>query len=353
MSGFPCSTLACLTLCALTSASAHHGQEFILLQDYQVPSVWSGSAYSGFEWSHFGGTDESGVETGAMIGIAPRLAFGANVEFSDAQSGWGYSSVTPYLHLQLTPPQSSFPFRVAVQVGYQFAETRDPDPVRVKVITPGRRVVREVKRAPAQSSTPETEPTDGGDGESTPCGPEYGPDAPPCPEPVPAPRSTSHARHTGHTTTPRTTIVTTAPASGGSSSNASTTAGPSTTSYVYLTPEQPKATGIHRHGESFLTARLIMETDLTLEDKLVVNVINVTPESGPPAWGYAAGLRHSFGHEWGLGLEAIGDLGQGEHELVLGAYHTSHSWAVKMGIGVGLSRETADFSVRTGVVLRF
>ena len=347
--------LASIVACSLTPAHAHHGQGFLLLQDYPVPSVWNGNVYSGFEWSQFGGTDESGVETGIMLAIAPRLALGMNVEFSDALRGWGYSSVTPYLHLQLTPPQSKFPLKVALQAGYQFAETQDPAPVRVKVITPGKRITRDVKAPQSTTSTTVTEPSTGDeDGGSSPCGPEYGPDAPPCPEPAPVARvSTSRARHVAHTTTPPTTVTTTTTASGSGGSSASTLIGPPTTSYVFMTPAETPATGIHRHGESFFTARLIMEADLTSSDKLVMNFINVTPERGSPAWGYAAGVRHSFSHMWGMGVEAIGDLGQGEHELVLGGYCTSHAWVLKVGVGVGLSRESADVSLRTGVVLRF
>ena len=346
-----------------TPARAHHGQDFLLLQDYPVPLVGRGAVYSGFDWSRYGSVNESGVESGAMIGIAPRLALGTNVEFSDAQGGWGYSSVTPYLRLQLTPPGSKFPLRVGLQVGYQFAETQDPERVRVKVITPG----RPIKQPAANTRTiavnnPEDTGGGGNGGGEDPqiCGPEFGPDAPLCPEPKSSvlrrlfvPQDKGRRRHSEHTGGPPPTPTT--PTSTTQVNSDSMLLGPSTTSFLYVTPETTPATGIHRHGENFLNVRLIVEADITPRDRLLLNFINITPASGKPAWGYAGGWRHSFNHDWATGIEAVGDIGNAnEHEVVLGGYFSPrHDVIMKLGVGVGLTGQSADVSLRTGIVWRF
>jgi hypothetical protein len=113
--------------------------------------------------------------------------------------------------------------------------------------------------------------------------------------------------------------------------------------------------GIHRHGQSGLHARLIAEADLTAADKLVLNLINFTPEDGEASWGYAAGLRHSVNPDLAVGLEATGDFGDNnEHLLVAGGYFSLHpSLILKIGAGFGLTKESPDATVRLGAVLRF
>ena len=113
--------------------------------------------------------------------------------------------------------------------------------------------------------------------------------------------------------------------------------------------------GIHRHGENHFFGRLIIESDLTSADKVLVNVIAVVPERGSAAWGYAAGYRHAFHHALALGVEAIGDFGDGdEHEILAAAYvEPVDSWLLRLGAGFGLSDNAPDFSLRAGVVWRF
>ncbi len=328
-----------------TLARAHHGRDFILLQDYSQPAQGSGNLTSGFEWSRSGGADEYSVEPGLLYALMPRVAVGLTGTFMDEGTGFGYASFMPYIHWQITPRSSTFPIRIALVTGYQFAENRDPSPVKVKVITPG-------KRLPVTKSATRTItlPDDGGGNEDPgPCGPEYGPDAPPCPTtPVRVSRHTRHAGHDpGGPPQPTTIIV--------SSSSTSNTSGPPTTSFLYVTPETPHGEGIHRHAEAFFSAKLILEADVTPEDKLLVNLINITPESGKPAWGYGVGYRHSFTHSIGVGLEAIGDCGDAnEHEIVLATYLSpTHHLTFNLGIGHGLTKQSSDFSIRTGLVWRF
>ncbi len=113
--------------------------------------------------------------------------------------------------------------------------------------------------------------------------------------------------------------------------------------------------GIHQHGSDGFFGRLIMETDLTNRDKVVANLICVSPDDNETAFGYAAGWRHSFSHDFALGLEAIGDFdNDGWHELVAAGYFSPvEGLAIKLGIGAGLTDESPDFTLRGGVVWRF
>jgi len=124
--------------------------------------------------------------------------------------------------------------------------------------------------------------------------------------------------------------------------------------------EEPAAeshvhSGIHQHGSDGFFGRLIMETDLTAHDKVVANLICVSPGDGETACGYAAGWRHSFTHDFAMGLEAIGDFdSDGWHELVAAAYVSpAEGLALKFGIGAGLTDDSPGLTVRGGVVWRF
>ena len=113
--------------------------------------------------------------------------------------------------------------------------------------------------------------------------------------------------------------------------------------------------GIHRHGEEGVTARLIVEAALGHHDKLIFNLINFTPRQGYTGWGYAAGWRHEFNHDFATSVEAIGDYESTGYQQAVVAAHWSpwHSMTFKLGLGAGLSDETPDFSVVTGLVYRF
>ena len=355
------------------------------MQDYHVPSVWDGSVFSGFEWSKLGGADELSVETGMMLGIAPRLSIGAAVHFADEGDGWSYSSVTPMLQFQLTPPSSDLPFKVSFMAGYVFAEPSDESyttTVLEPYYLPGKSVpafagnqvsniadaplapLPPVVRRPSHQAGPPVDPDD-----DPPCGPDYGPDAPPCPEKQP--KTSKNVRHAGHGTgTPHPVPIklpvqqdptpSSGASNGGATRKVSGKGQPAQAKVAYRkrvvkVPADHAHTGIHRHGENGFQARLIVETDLTASDKLLFNLIHLTPESGKPAWGYAAGLRHSFNHEWAVGVEAIGDFGDAnEHEMVLGGYFSpNHHATFKLGVGFGLTDVSPDFSLRTGFVIRF
>ena len=322
---------------APATVRAHHGQEFLVAQDASVPSLWSGTLFGNIEWSKDGSQDGWETESGFLVGVAPRIAAGAAVGFADGSGRWDYESVAPFVQIQLTPPQ--WHVRVAVIAGYHFADgSAGVSPSSVLEITDAaapRAATTTTTRT--VTTTPEPEP-------ETPvqCGPDYGPDAPPCAldNDRPSPR------HVGHTPATSTTVVQT-----------KTTTGKNGTTEVKRQKPTPAPAydGIHRHDEDHFFSRLVIEADLTSSDKFIFNLIALCPENGKPAWGYAAGLRHAFNHDWAIGAEAIGDFGDAnEHELVLGGYFSPiHTTAIKLGAGLGLTEASPDFSLRAGVILRF
>jgi hypothetical protein len=104
------------------SIHAHHGQDFILLEDYQLPAPGGGHLMGNFEWEKYSDHDEFGLAPSLMFGVLPRVALSLDVNFRNESDGFDYNSVMPAAHFQITPPGSAFPLRVALSVGYQFVD---------------------------------------------------------------------------------------------------------------------------------------------------------------------------------------------------------------------------------------
>jgi hypothetical protein len=70
-------------------------------------------------------------------------------------------------------------------------------------------------------------------------------------------------------------------------------------------------------------------------------------------WGYAAGLRPYPERRLGVGIEALGSLsGPSTHEILGGVYFTGDRLTLKAGVGKGFGEAGADWTVRTGLVVR-
>lgn len=327
-------------------ARAHHGQEFLVVQDASVPSLWSGSVFGGLEWSREGSADEIGQEPGFMVGLGSRFALGTTVGFTGSENDWSFESVSPFALYEITPPTSRV--RVAVIAGYHFADNslgESAAATPLSVVTP----TAETASAPSSAIAIAPPPPD--PDPDPPCGPAYGPDAPPCPDASPSPTG-RHYRHAGHEPPPPAPSPT--PTRPATTKNSKATAGPAKSTQLPSAATRDYD-GIHRHDEDHAFARLVLEADLTENDKLIVNLIGLWPDSGRPAWGYAAGFRHSFSHAFAAGLEAIGDFGDAnEHEMIVGGYFSpTHHLSLKLGAGIGLTDASPDFSLRTGLVWRF
>ncbi len=271
-----------LSLWVSPDAKAHHGRDFILVQDSAIPSRLSGVAIAGYEWQRDGDTDSFSTEPGFFIGLAPALAFGLSAGFSDESGDWTYTGVTPQFVLSLLPPTGPTNFRAGLWAGYEFAE--------------------ETSDSHSHSGT-------AAHSHNTGSGPDAGPVTP-----------HSHASG-GH--------------DHGSHSHG----------------------GIHRHGESGLYTRLILESDITDQTRLVLNLVSfVSGNGGGPGFGYAAGVRHEFNHDLSMGIETIGDFRSygSTHEVLLTTMiglpgHLS----LRLGIGGGLTKASPDFTMHTSFLWRF
>jgi hypothetical protein len=124
---FVFSSLSCLAL-STASLRAHHGQDFILVEDYEVPQPAMGILFANFEWMRTDGGDEFGVEPGLLVGIFPRVAAGIQGRFDGGDGEqWDFASVAPSLHVQLTPPDVDFPFKLGISAAYEFADEASHD----------------------------------------------------------------------------------------------------------------------------------------------------------------------------------------------------------------------------------
>jgi opacity protein-like surface antigen len=103
-------------------AQAHHGQDFMLLADWHLPAPGVGYLTTNFDWEKYSDRDEFGLAPSLMIGVAPRVALSLEADFRDESDDWRYNSVIPAAHFQITGPESKLPFRVALNVGYQFVD---------------------------------------------------------------------------------------------------------------------------------------------------------------------------------------------------------------------------------------
>jgi hypothetical protein len=329
---------------------AHHGRDFLLLQDAEVPLPFTGSLAANAEWTRAEGQEAWALETAAELGVLPFLSVGASVEFADERGSIDFASIQPYVRLELISREKDWPIRMALFSGYRFAEEPELRTTRITIL--------EELPAPKTSTITRTVTTTtpgggtgGTDEEPLYCGPEFGPDAPPCPPGhVHKKHNKRHGGHGAGTSHPATKVTKT-------TRSTSQNSGSIIRKKTQLVPveEGHEHEGIHRHGENVWENRLILEADLTSRDVLLLNLIHILPEDGKSTWGYAAGIRHSFSHHWAVGVEAVGDFDDDkEHEIVAGTYFSPvHSLTVKCGIGFGLTDSSPDLSLRTGLVWRF
>lgn len=318
----------------------------MVLQDGQAPGLFSIMPFTAADFSRGDYGDEFNIESGFLLGLGHDIGLGASVGFSDEEGGdLRYSAATPYITVPLFRSEAVPWLRVGLYAGYQFAE--DPETTYREM------VVYEMpkKSASLKASSPSASPsstssksagaatatktkkarhTGGGGGGG-------GPDAPPGgggahDHPLAAPAAAAPQQQQ------QVEVIEPVPV-------------------VKRVPVDPHegATGIHRHGEEGMVARLIATIDLGAKDQAVMNLINFTPREGNAGWGYALGYRHSFHHDLAVSLEAIGDFDStADHEVLAGVHWSpTHHLVLKLGAGVGVGDESSDFSIHTGIVLRF
>jgi len=308
-------------VCILTggAAQAHHGRDFLVLQDFYLPEMLSGVLIGSFEMTKTGSDLDYGLEPKFLFGIFPGAALGVSIGFVDESGAdWAYEDVMPTFNYQITPRDSDFPIRIAFSGGYQFARAVESTPHSHE--TPAARTKR-------PSRTTQT----GGTGSAA--APGSNPDDP----------GGTHDHRTHDHGTQSQGGSTGADAQGDTSSTAA------------HTHSHDHAGSIHLHGQNAFIGTLIVEATLTKSDKLVFNLISGLPDDGEAAWGYAAGVRHNLTHSFSMSLEATGDFSSdGYQELNVGAFLIPHhNVTLRGGLGIGLTEKSPDMLMRTGVVWRF
>jgi len=328
-------------LSPLGRVEAHHGLDFLLVQDAFVPAPGKGVLYGGFDWTQDKGAESYYSEPGLMVGLLPGLAFGMGAETGDMGNGWQVYGLAPYLQMQLLPAEWSKRVRVALRVGYEISVT----PYTSTTVVPVTRfeTLREVETvlvaAPQAGRKRGNAGGGGGGGNPQPCDPNAGPDAV-CP---PSQTGRKAGRHAGH-----------GPPPVARRNTAGTTVQRSTTRSTVREITTYEEVEIQQRVEGF-SARLMLEADLTGADRVVFNLVHFDARGQAPAWGYAVGLRHAFHHDFAMSLEALGNLSQEEfHQGVIAAHYAPVHWGlIKLGVAVGLTPETPDLSLIAGLVIRF
>jgi hypothetical protein len=321
------------------SALADHGREFLAVPDAHVGKAGGGSIAINGDWARQpGGEKEYGLESALFYTLRDRVALSASTAFSNARrrGGLDYSGVSPQIMLQLTPDRS--PIRVSLMAGYQFAESASS--AEPEAMAGSSRKTKTRYELKTETQTVTTTTPGGHDHGSGPCGPEYGPDSPPCEDVEP------HTHTTTKSVTRRVKVNgKPAPAEGQSDGH----------SHSHAEEGGHSHGGVHQHGVSGWQARLIAEMDVAANTKAVANLVYFNPENAKPALGYAVGLRQALTANVAAGVEALGDIGDANsHQILLGAYVTpTHDLTLKLGAGWGLTKESPELQVRAGVVLRF
>jgi len=106
-----------------STAFAHHGQDFMLNYDPDIPGRNRVVGFSGFEWTkQSDGLNEISVEPGFLLGVNSWLAVGTTVRIADEGTGsWGYSGVNPMIQIML--PTGGRHWELGVFAGYLFADS--------------------------------------------------------------------------------------------------------------------------------------------------------------------------------------------------------------------------------------
>jgi len=324
-------------------AHAHHGLDFLLVQDAALPAPWSGMVYANAEWSQADSLNVVETEAGLHLGLTSWLAVGVSNAFEGEDDQWDWSNSAPYVSLSLFQSEAVPWLRVGLHAGYSFAE--EEDPTTVMVMTPFTVPASSVTSSDVVVATPVSSTSSSTKSKS---------------KSVSSSGSGKAIKHTpGGGTGPDAPGGGTAHDHPVAAASAGTAVAPQEQTVTVLKPVKVQVPpvrhrGIHRHGEEGVTARLIVEAALGHHDKLIFNLINFTPRYGYTGWGYAAGWRHEFNHDFATSVEAIGDYESTGYQQAVVAAHWSpwHMVTFKLGLGAGLSDETSDFSVVTGLVYR-
>lgn len=322
---------AALFLLAAGSVCAHHGQDFFLVEDYELPAPWQGHLMSTFDAERTGGSSDFYSEPGITLGLLPRVALSAGTAFGDTGNGWRYFSFTPRLHFQLTPPDLESPLRISLSLARTFQDgALGGSLLRETLLTP--ETVQEEAEVISVSTPADNGSGDNGSGEVA-CDPAIDVDC--IPSASAQQRAPKHSGHSGGETATVTTI----------------TKQPGTSRTVYRRTVRERS--LPGPPDAW-NARLVVQGDFG-KVRAVVNAGATLPDGESLEWTYAAGVRYQFTHDLAAGIEAAGEFQEeGSHQLIGGVYwNATHHLTLRLGVGTGLDGSSPDLSVHTGVLWRF
>lgn len=332
---------------------AHHGAEFAALEGFDLGHAGDGYLLAGIDLERFDTFDELSLELSLFFVPVDRIGVGVDVRYAESPTGdWAFSSVTPKVQLQLTDPHSKSRFKFGLSIGYQFAE----DLRRTRTFTTVDEQVRyrEIPNSGttvAQEAAVETDVGAGGPA----CNPLFDLDCPVATGKNKAggralsPIRAKHGGTHGTATSTSSSASVTTSAGGGVRREKVVTRTETTTTEV-----DGGHSGIHNHDADMWVGRLTMQTHLG-KTQVVANLIATYPESDHAYWGYGVGARRQVWSQLSIGAEVIGDLASnGEHEAIGSLiYDFNEHTMLRLSAGVGLSDESANETVRAGLLWRF
>jgi hypothetical protein len=126
-------TLALLAAPAL--ASAHHGQDFLLLESPTVPHPGDVYLLANADLALDGDAEEQASFAPAiLIGATPRVAFELHAHAADVEGeGWHHEAIAPAIHLLLTDPHAHEGLKVGLSAEYEIGHGDEPDAMEVRL----------------------------------------------------------------------------------------------------------------------------------------------------------------------------------------------------------------------------
>jgi hypothetical protein len=128
---------AALILAVLSGlASAHHGQDFLLLESPGVPHPGDAYLIANAHAALEGDAEEqAGFEPALFVGLTPRVAFELHAHTEkQADEGWNYEATAPAVHVLLSDSAKHHGLKVGIGAEYEIARESDaPDNVEVRL----------------------------------------------------------------------------------------------------------------------------------------------------------------------------------------------------------------------------
>jgi hypothetical protein len=127
MTRFRVAFVACNVLCATAfPASAHHGQDFLLIESPQVPHPGDAYLLANSAFALDDAEERAGFEPALLVGVTPRIAFELHAHAERlAGESWRYEATAPAIHVLLSDPARHDGLKVGLSAEYEIARAAD------------------------------------------------------------------------------------------------------------------------------------------------------------------------------------------------------------------------------------